>query len=78
MQESMQEFHHNRARDLIKNANDEMALHCEVDNPHDASGTEAIIGSIRELTKLRGDVVLVAVGSLAQDGKIIDDVRDYS
>lgn len=58
-------------------ANDEMTLHCEVDDPHDASGTEAIIGSIRELTKLRGDVVLVAVGSLAQDGKIIDDTRDY-
>ena len=58
-------------------ANDEMTLHCEVDNPHDASGTEAIIGSIRELTKLRGDGVLVTVGSLAQDGKIIDDMRDY-
>ena len=58
-------------------ANDEMTLHCEVDDPHDASGTEAIIGSIRELTKLRGDVVLVTVGSLAQDGKIIDDMRDY-
>ncbi len=58
-------------------ANDEMALHCEVDDPTDASGVEAIIGSIRELTKLRGDVVLVAVGSLAQDGKVIDDMRDY-
>ena len=58
-------------------ANDEMALHCEVDDPADASGVEAIIGSIRELTKLRGDVVLVAVGSLAQDGKVIDDMRDY-
>jgi phenylacetate-CoA ligase len=27
-------------------ANDEMTLHCEVDDPHDASGAEAIIGSI--------------------------------
>ncbi|MGK5021120.1 AMP-binding protein [Janthinobacterium lividum] len=58
-------------------ANDEMALHCEVDDPKDASNIEAIIGSIRELTKLRSDVVLVAVGSLAQDGKVIDDMRDY-
>lgn len=58
-------------------ANDEMTLHCEVDDPLDASGVEAIIGSIRELTKLRGEVVLVAVGSLAQDGKVIDDTRDY-
>ena len=46
-------------------------------NVRHTSGVEAIIGSIRELTKLRGDVVLVAVGSLAQDGKVIDDMRDY-
>ncbi|MEG0881650.1 MAG: hypothetical protein RSH52_10330, partial [Janthinobacterium sp.] len=52
-------------------------LHCEVDDPLDTSGVEAIIASIRELTKLRGEVVLVAVGSLAQDGKVIDDMRDY-
>jgi phenylacetate-CoA ligase len=59
-------------------ANDEMTLHCEVDDPHDGSATEAIIGSIRELTKLRGEVLLVATGTLAQDGKVIDDIRDYS
>ena len=59
-------------------ANDEMTLHCEVADPLDASNVEAIIGSIRELTKLRGEVRLVAVGSLAQDGKIIDDMRDYN
>ena len=59
-------------------ANDEMTLHCEVDDPHDVQGVEAIIGSIRELTKLRGEVLLVARGSLPQDGKIIDDVRDYT
>ena len=59
-------------------ANDEMTLHCEVDDPHDAQAVEAIVGSIRELTKLRGEVLLVARGSLPQDGKIIDDVRDYT
>lgn len=59
-------------------ANDEMTLHCEVDDPHDAQGVEAIVASIRELTKLRGEVLLVARGSLPQDGKIIDDVRDYT
>jgi len=59
-------------------ANDEMTLHCEVADPLDASGVEAIIASIRELTKLRGEVQLVPIGSLAQDGKIIADIRDYS
>ncbi|MFZ4877110.1 phenylacetate--CoA ligase family protein [Janthinobacterium sp. Mn2066] len=59
-------------------ANDEMTLHCEVDDPLDNSGVDAMIATIRELTKLRGQVRLVAVGSLAQDGKVIDDIRDYS
>lgn len=59
-------------------ANDAMTLHCEVADPDDSSGVEAIIASIRELTKLRGEVQLVPVGSLAQDGKIIADIRDYS
>jgi len=59
-------------------ANDAMTLHCEVADPNERSGVEAIIASIRELTKLRGDVQLVPIGSLAQDGKIIADIRDYS
>ncbi|WP_308923301.1 AMP-binding protein [Janthinobacterium sp. J1-1] len=59
-------------------ANDEMTLHCEVDQLDDGAGVEAIIASIRELTKLRGEVRLVARGSLPLDGKIIDDVRDYT
>jgi phenylacetate-CoA ligase len=58
-------------------ANDTMTLHCEVDNPADHSGMAAIVDSIRDLTKLRGEVLLVARGSLANDGKVIDDARDY-
>jgi phenylacetate-CoA ligase len=59
-------------------ANDEMTLHCEVDQLDNGAGVEDIIASIRELTKLRGEVRLVARGSLPLDGKIIDDVRDYT
>lgn len=59
-------------------ANDEMTLHCETDQLDDGAGVEDIIASIRELTKLRGEVRLVARGSLPLDGKIIDDVRDYT
>ncbi len=57
-------------------ANDAMTLQCETGSPDDALKT-AIISSIRDITKLRGDVVFVAIGSLANDGKVIDDTRKY-
>jgi phenylacetate-CoA ligase len=38
---------------------------------------EAIGGTIRDVCKLRGDVQLVAPGSLPNDGKVIEDVRKY-
>ncbi len=45
------------------------------------SGPDALavkIGeAIRDVTKLRGDVELVAVGSLPNDGKVIEDARSY-
>jgi phenylacetate-CoA ligase len=61
-------------------AQDVMTLHCEVADPAGASngaGAAAIVESIRELTKLRGEVRFAAIGSLPSDGKVIDDVRDY-
>jgi phenylacetate-CoA ligase len=59
-------------------ANDEMTLHCEVDHPDAAlSEVEAIIASIRDVTKLRGNVKLQAIGSLPNDGKVIEDARSY-
>ena len=36
-----------------------------------------IADSLRDLTKLRGDVEWVDVGGLPNDGKVIDDVRTY-
>jgi phenylacetate-CoA ligase len=54
-----------------------MTLHCEIaESPSQALG-EAIAGSVRELCKLRAEVVFAAPGSLANDGKVIDDVRTY-
>ncbi|MEV4780349.1 phenylacetate--CoA ligase family protein [Burkholderia sp. LMU1-1-1.1] len=58
-------------------AQDVMTLHCEVADPGAASDA-AIVESIRELTKLRGEVRFAAIGSLPSDGKVIDDVRDYT
>lgn len=58
--------------------NDQMTLHCEIANINAPSNeTEAIITSIRDVTKLRGEVKLVPAGSLANDGKVIDDARSY-
>ena len=37
----------------------------------------AIAASIRDVTKLRGEVVVVAPGSLPNDGKVIEDARTY-
>ncbi len=57
-------------------ANDIMTLHCEVDDPA-AVAIAAIIDTIRDITKLRGEVQLVARGSLPNDGKVIEDARKY-
>jgi hypothetical protein len=37
----------------------------------------AIAASIREITKLRGEVAFRGTGELPNDGKVIDDVRKY-
>ncbi len=59
-------------------ANDVMTLHCEVADPASMKGqSDAIVASIRDITKLRGDVKLVAAGSLPNDGKVIEDARSY-
>ena len=55
---------------------DQMTLQCECENA-DAALQSAIADSIRSICKLRGDVELVAPGSLPNDGKVIDDIRQY-
>ncbi|WP_373989837.1 phenylacetate--CoA ligase family protein [Duganella sp. BuS-21] len=57
-------------------AQETMTLHCEVADADNVDGA-AIVDSIRKLTKLRAEVLFVPVGSLPNDGKVIDDVRDY-
>ncbi len=69
-----------RARLVVtgRMANDVMTLHCEVGQALAPEQVEAIVASIRDVTKLRGEVLLVAPGSLPDDGKVIEDRRDYS
>ncbi len=57
--------------------NDRMTLKCEVQEAP-AGLAEAIVASIRDVTKLRGEVELVSPGTLPNDGKVIDDTRKYS
>jgi len=56
--------------------NDRMTLKCEV-KERAAGLAEAIVATIRDVTKLRGEVELVAPGSLPNDGKVIEDLRKY-
>jgi phenylacetate-CoA ligase len=67
-----------KARLVVTNpdATDAMTLHCEVEgNPE---GLAKTVGeTMREVTKLRGDVALAVPGSLANDGKVIEDARKY-
>ena len=67
-----------RGRLVVDNPDlaDRMTLHCELAAPAEGLA-EAVAGSIRELTKLRGEVTFCAPGSLANDGKVIDDQRKY-
>jgi len=67
-----------RARLVVDHVdgNDRMTLHVEA-APGVELESDAIVATIRELTKLRGELVLHAPGELADDGKVIDDVRKH-
>jgi phenylacetate-CoA ligase len=69
-----------RARLVVTRADelDRMTLHCEV-QPTAAGGlSEAIGRTLREVTQLKGNVELVAIGTLPNDGKVVEDTRTYS
>jgi len=57
-------------------ANDEMTLMIEANNS-DESWVQKIGDAVRDVTKLRAQVQIVKVGSLPNDGKVIEDARTY-
>jgi phenylacetate-CoA ligase len=61
---------------ITRVVSDRMSLHCEVPNPSDELAA-ALVNRLRDLTKLRGEVVFCAVNTLPNDGKVIDDRRKY-
>lgn len=55
---------------------DRLVLHCEIEAGGEALA-KAVVGSIREVTKLRGEAAFCAPGGLPNDGKVIEDSRVY-
>jgi phenylacetate-CoA ligase len=59
-----------------KVGSDVMVLKTEVENAS-AETLLRVAASVRELTKLRADIEPVPLGTLPNDGKVIDDIRSY-
>jgi len=66
-----------RARLVVSGemANDQLTL--KVETLVSAGLAEKISEAVRDVTKLRADIALVEVGSLPNDGKVIEDARSY-
>jgi len=57
-------------------ANDQMHLHIETTQAS-YHLQAAVAQAVRDITKLRAEVVFASPGSLANDGKVIEDARSY-
>jgi phenylacetate-CoA ligase len=68
-----------RARLVVSGemANDRMTLKVETECSGPDSFQQRVGEAIREVTKLRGEVEVLAPGSLPNDGKVIEDARSY-
>jgi phenylacetate-CoA ligase len=69
-----------RARLVVGNdgGNDTLVLRIERDGPPDVDLMKSVEATLRDVTKLRGEVHFVAAGSLPNDGKVIEDARTYA
>ena len=68
-----------RARLVVRGemANDTMTLQVETACSGPDSLVPRVAEAIRDVTKLRGEVEVLAPGSLPNDGKVIEDARSY-
>lgn len=68
-----------RARLVVSRQGEQDTMRLEVEpGPSASPDAAAIAASLREFTKLGGEVGIVAPGSLPNDGKVISDERDYA
>ncbi|WP_334135418.1 phenylacetate--CoA ligase family protein [Tepidimonas sp.] len=67
-----------RARLIVSGrmADDQLTLRVETEAPSQAL-QQALQSTLREITKLRGDIAFVEPGALPNDGKVIEDSRSY-
>lgn len=75
-------FKNNKARMIISRSNDRDELHIKIEtNVTETSEIkniqEKIISEVKNIINLRGTVEIVSVNSLPNDGKVIDDTRDF-
>ena len=75
-------FKNNKARMIISRSNDRDELHIKIEtNVNETSEIkniqEKIISEVKNIINLRGTVEIVSVNSLPNDGKVIDDTRDF-
>ena len=75
-------FKNNKARMVITRSNDRDELHIKIEtNVTETSEIkniqEKIISEVKNIINLRGTVEIVSVNSLPNDGKVIDDTRDF-
>jgi phenylacetate-CoA ligase len=68
-----------RARLVIEGemANDRMTLHAELAQAAPEGLAERVAQSLRDITKLRGEIAWRGPGQLPNDGKVIEDARSY-
>jgi len=69
-----------RARLVVEGemSNDRMTLHAELAAVSAPEGlAERVAQSLRDVTKLRGEIAWKQPGQLPNDGKVIEDARSY-
>jgi phenylacetate-CoA ligase len=67
-----------KARVVVENEGGEDRMTFLVEGTVDSQGAVALESSVRDVTKLRGEVRFVSPGSLPNDGKVIEDARRYA
>lgn len=67
-----------RARLVVTSVDNQdiMTLRCETEQSSRGIA-DAVAATVRDVCKLRGEIEIVAPGSLANDGKVIEDARTY-
>ena len=66
-----------RARLVVENEGGEDRMTLKVEEASEAAARD-LVATLRDVTKIRGEVERVAAGSLPNDGKVIEDLRKYS